>query len=42
MTLSGLTITYDLGEPDANDFTNTHAAFDATSAVLLNNTAESR
>lgn len=39
VTLSGLTITYDLGEPDANDFTNTHAAFDATSAVLLNNTA---
>jgi Ca2+-binding RTX toxin-like protein len=39
VSLSGFTITYDLGSTNSYDFSNTHAAFDGTSALLLENTA---
>ncbi|MEE9314335.1 MAG: hypothetical protein V3V02_06780 [Rhizobiaceae bacterium] len=38
VTLSGFTITNNLGTTDAYDFTNTHAEFEGTSALLLENT----
>ncbi|MGI9365509.1 MAG: hypothetical protein ACR2O8_10030 [Rhizobiaceae bacterium] len=39
VSLSGFTVTYDLGQPDSYNFANTHPEFEGTSALLLNNTS---